>query len=630
VQAFNAGFYDAFAVYISTLSANGALSGPPSVYIDTPAPGTVLSGMVTVAGWAIDNTSAVGTAISSVQVFVDGEFAGTATYGVNRSDVCAVYPGRPGCPNVGFTFNLDVTALSPGTHTITVYAADSDVPSPDVGSSASITVTVSPSGGAPSTPPYVNIDLPGANEVVSGIVSVSGWAIDNIFAVGSAINPGSVQVKVDGVLVGTATYGVNRSDVCAVYPGRPGCPNVGFNYSLDTTALSPGSHTITVYATDTDIPVPGVGSASVTVTVSSGAPSSPPYVNIDFPGANEPVSGSVTVSGWAIDNISAIGSAINPNSVQVKVDGVLVGTATYGVNRSDVCSVYPGRLGCPNVGFTYSLDTTAFSPGTHTITVLATDTDTPTPETGSNSVTVIVSGAAPHVNIDLPGANEAVSGTILVTGWALDNLTEIGTAINPNSLQVKVDGYIYGSATYGGDRSDVCAVYPGRVGCPNVGFNFELNTAPLSPGAHTITVSATDTDAPTPDTGSANVTVNVGGAVRPSVYIDLPGVNEVISGTVSVVGWAIDNTSAIGTAINPGSLQVLVDGLPVGTAIYGSNRADVCDAYPGRPGCPNVGYTFSLNTLTLSNGPHTITVWATDTDSTPDTGSASINVTVQN
>jgi hypothetical protein len=96
------------------------------------------------------------------------------------------------------------------------------------------------------------------------------------------------------------------------------------------------------------------------------------------------------------------------------------------------------------------------------------------------------------------------------------------------------------------------------------------------------------------------------------------------------VGWAIDNTSAIGTAINPGSLQVLVDGLPVGTAIYGSNRADVCDAYPGRPGCPNVGYTFSLNTLTLSNGPHTITVWATDTDSTPDTGSASINVTVQN
>jgi archaellum component FlaG (FlaF/FlaG flagellin family) len=316
--------------------------------------------------------------------------------------------------------------------------------------------------------------------------------------------------------------------------------------------------------------------------------------------------------------------------VQVKVDGVLVGTATYGVNRSDVCSVYPGRLGCPNVGFTYSLDTTAFSPGTHTITVLATDTDTPTPDTGSNSVTVIVSGAAPHVNIDLPGANEAVSGTILVTGWALDNLTEIGTAINPNSLQVKVDGYIYGSATYGGDRSDVCAVYPGRVGCPNVGFNFELNTAPLSPGAHTITVSATDTDAPTPDTGSANVTVNVGGAVRPSVYIDLPGVNEVISGTVSVVGWAIDNTSAIGTAINPGSLQVLVDGVLVGTATYGVNRSDVCSAYPGRAGCPNVGFNFNLDTLTLTNGPHTITIWATDTDSIPDTGSASVNVTVLN
>src|ERR1022692_2254566 len=107
LQTYNAGFYDAFAVYISTLSANGALSGPPSVHIDIPAPGAVLSGTVAMAGWAIDNTtSAAGTAISSVQIYVDGVLAGTATYGVYRGDVCAAYPGRAGCPNVGFNFNL--------------------------------------------------------------------------------------------------------------------------------------------------------------------------------------------------------------------------------------------------------------------------------------------------------------------------------------------------------------------------------------------------------------------------------------------------------------------------------------------------------------------------------------------
>src|ERR1017187_8881166 len=634
LQTYNAGFYDAFAVYISTLSANGALSGPPSVHIDIPAPGAVLSGTVAMAGWAIDNTtSAAGTAISSVQIYVDGVLAGTATYGSNRQDVCNVYPGRAGCPNVGFNFNLDVTALSPGTHTITVYAADSDVPSPDVGS-ASVTVTVSAFGGAPSTPPYVNIDTPAPGAVVSGVVSVSGWALDNTFAIGSAINPGSVQVRVDGVLVGTATYGNTRQDVCNVYPGRLGCPNVGFTYSLDTTALSPGSHTISVYATDTDIPIPGVGSASVTVTVSSGAPSTPPYVNIDSPAPSAAISGTVTVSGWALDNTFAVGSAINHGSVQVKVDGVLVGTATYGIGRQDVCNVYPGRLGCPNVGFTYSLDTSVFSAGTHTITVSATDTDDPTRDTGSASVTVTVSGGSPpYVNIDDPAPHAALSGTILVTGWALDNVTAIGTAINPNSLQVKVDGYLYGTATYGEERQDVCNVYPGRAGCPNVGFNFELNTAPLSPGAHTITVSATDTDDPTPDTGSASVTVTVPSVAPngpPYVNIDIPAPNAVISGEVVVTGWAIDNVTSIGTAINPSSTEVFVDGVLVGTATYGSKRQDVCNVYPGRPGCPNVGFNFNLDTLTLPNGPHTITIWATDTDASPDTGSASINVTVRN
>src|SRR6202035_2665045 len=97
------------------------------------------------------------------------------------------------------------------------------------------------------------------------------------------------------------------------------------------------------------------------------------------------------------------------------------------------------------------------------------------------------------------------------------------------------------------------------------------------------------------------------------------------SGTVMVSGWAVDNASVVGTAIS--SVQVKVDGSVVGTATYGSSRSDVCAVYPGRPGCPNVGYSYSLNTSTLSVGSHTITVTATDSDGTPDTGSASVNVT---
>jgi hypothetical protein len=460
-------------------------------------------------------------------------------------------------------------------------------------------------------PPTVYVDAPTSGATVSGIVTISGWAVDNASAVGTGIS--SVQVKVDGTVVGTATYGLSRPDVCAVYPGRPGCPNVGYSYSLNTSTLSVGSHTITVTATDSDT-APDSGSASVTVTVQV----TPPTVWIDVPAAGSMVSGTVTVVGWVIDNTSAVGTTIS--SVQVKVDGAVVGTATYGLSRPDVCAVYPGRPGCPNVGYSYSLNTSTLSVGSHTITVTATDSDG-TPDSGSSSVTVTAKVTPPTVWIDAPTQGSTVSGTVRVAGWAIDNSSTVGTAIS--SLQVKVDGSVVGAATYGLSRPDVCAAFPGRPGCPNVGYSFSLNTASLSPGSHTITVTATDSDG-TPDSGSSSVTVTVQ-ATPPTVWIDAPTAGSIVSGTVMVVGWVIDNTSAVGTTIS--SVQVKVDGAVVGTATYGLSRPDVCAVYPARLGCPNVGYSFSLNTSTLSVGSHTITVTATDSDTTPDSGSASVTIT---
>jgi hypothetical protein len=152
-----------------------------------------------------------------------------------------------------------------------------------------------------------------------------------------------------------------------------------------------------------------------------------------------------------------------------------------------------------------------------------------------------------------------------------------------------------------------------------------LNLSTLSSGSHTITVSATDTDG-TPDVGTDSVKITVVN-VPPSVNIESPAPGAVVNGVVTVSGWALDNTSAIGTAIS--LVQVKVDGVVVGTATYGISRPDVCTAYAGRPGCPNVGFTYALNTATLSPGSHLLTVSAMDTDTGPDTGSWSIAIQVK-
>lgn len=69
-----------------------------------------------------------------------------------------------------------------------------------------------------------------------------------------------------------------------------------------------------------------------------------------------------------------------------------------------------------------------------------------------------------------------------------------------------------------------------------------------------------------------------------------------------------------------------VDGVTVGTAMYGLSRPDVCAAYPGRVDCPNVGFTFAWNTAGLATGSHTLAISATDSDGSPDVGPATITV----
>lgn len=89
--------------------------------------------------------------------------------------------------------------------------------------------------------PMGSTDSPANGDVVSGTATVDGW---------SWALPGmaSVDVFLDGNRIGSATYGVIRPDIPVAFPGAPA--DVGFQYSLDTTAFSNGRHALVVEATD--------------------------------------------------------------------------------------------------------------------------------------------------------------------------------------------------------------------------------------------------------------------------------------------------------------------------------------------------------------------------------------------
>jgi hypothetical protein len=468
-------------VFVGSLST-GPLS-TPLVVIDSPTAGSVVAGNITVSGWAIDAQTSGASAISAVQVLVDGAVAGNATYGQVRPDVCSSHPAAPNCPNVGYTFSLNASNYAAGPHTLSVIATDSDA-SPDSGSASAVfTVTATPA---------VLIDSLTSGAVVSGNITVGGWAIDNTPANGPI---GGVNVLVDGNLVGAATYGISRPDVCAVYPSAAGCPNVGFSFMLNTKTLAPGSHTLTAVATNSNLPA-GAGSWTINITVVALL-----TVTIESPVPGSTVAGNVAISGWALDTTNSSPAAAI-SSVLVSLDGLLPVAAMYGISRPDVCALYSGGAGCPNVGFLFTLNTTSLTPGNHTVNVTARDSDNP-PNAASSNVTINI-GSGHSFNLDTPANGSVVSGVVTISGWAL---APAGTQIN--AIKVYLDGNQIGLGNYGVLRPDVCAVYPGGTGCPNVGFSFYLDTTSLSPGLHTIGVVASIADG-APPVGSGMVTVTVG------------------------------------------------------------------------------------------------------------------------
>lgn len=449
--------------------SNWSTANPMTVDIDRPSPqSAAFSGTVGFGGWAVDVNSPIGT----IQVSVDGVSYGNASYGGYRPDVCQVLAGRPSCPNVGWNFLIDTTQLADGAHTLAITGTTA------AGQSSTAAASFNVANFTASNPMRVFIDRPSPQSgPFSGSAAFSGWAISN----NSAIS--TVQILVDGAIKGTATPGV-RSDVCAAFPNANGCPNVGWNFVLDTTQLTNGSHTLQVMA----ISATGErGTAGESFTVENSAPNGPTWAFIDQPsGHSDPFLGLALFSGWAVDANAPIGS------VTVSVDGVPLGNADYGVNsargsRADVCATYSG-VGCPNVGWSFLVDTTLLSDGAHSLGIEVTAADGS--HIGISSLFIVanwVSGPNPMtVSIDNPSfLSTPFSGAEAhFGGWAIDTIAQIA------SISISVDGIPFGDASYGGARADVCAVYPGEPGCPNVGWDVLLDTTLLPNGSHTLGVTA--------------------------------------------------------------------------------------------------------------------------------------------
>src|SRR5438552_3704451 len=280
---------------IAPQPAEAQFGGSLIVTVTSPASGSTVSGTVSVTG-SVGGIGAL--TVRGVQFRLDGSNLGA-------EDTTAPY-----------SVPWDTTTAGNGSHTLTAVARDS------LGmlwTSDPVTVTVFND----TTPPAVSITSPASGTIVAGTISVTASASDNVRVVG-------VQFLLDGLNAG--------AEVTAA----------PYSVSWNTTTASNGSHSLTAVARD------AAGnratSVAVAVTVSNGAPpdTTPPMVSITSPTSGASVSGTLTMTANASDNVGVVG-------VQFLLDGANVGA-----------EVTAAPYSAP-------WDTTTASRGSHTLTAVARD-----------------------------------------------------------------------------------------------------------------------------------------------------------------------------------------------------------------------------------------------------------------
>lgn len=398
-------------------------------------------------------------------------------------------------------------------------------------SAASAALTVTVDNVAPTAPVLKSNTVVETNKV-----QLSGTA-----EAGSAIN------VYDGAnLVGTATTGANGS------------------WSITTSALSTGSHTLTAKATD------------AAGNVSAASQSANPVIG----GATTPPPATPTIVSFSNDSGKAGDNVTNDNTLTLKGTGAANATITVFDGNTQVGSVKADASG------NWSLTTAALKDGAHSFTA-----------TASTSSTAAAAAAA------------TASPTSAVLAVTIDTTAPTAPVLKANSVVDTNHVLLSGTAEAGSSIT----VYDGStlVGTGTAGTNgsWSITTNSLSNGTHTLTATATDV-AGNASAASQSVKPVISTPTPPSPTAPKIASFSNDSGTVGD-NITNDNTLTLkGTAVANATVKVFD-----GTTQVGSIKAD---------GNGN----WSVTTAALNDGDHHFTATGTDASGKASAASAALDVKI--
>jgi hypothetical protein len=275
----------------------------------------------------------------NVYVYADGDNGGatrSGTYQISGTGITTTNIGLTDAANTNFAGTFTQANNSNGNYVVFTIPNVAGFMISAIPGAASDTQERAPVNGiqivpiSSTTPDFTIGAMPGTATVVQGssvAYTVSVGALNGF--------TGSVSLSVSGLPAG-ATFAFSPASVT---------PGTNSTLTITAAANTPtgGPTTLTITGTS------GSLSHTTTVTLTVTPDTTPPTVSITSPTSGATVSGTITVTASASDDVAVA-------SVDLQVDGTNVGAA-------DTTSPY-----------SFSLDTTTLSNGSHNLTAVAIDT----------------------------------------------------------------------------------------------------------------------------------------------------------------------------------------------------------------------------------------------------------------
>lgn len=325
----------------------------------------------------------------------------------------------------------------------------------------------------------------------------------------------------------------------------------------------------------------------------------------------------------AVNTGSAFASQTTTQPVRLTQAGT--GTVTWTASSSApwllVSPASGSGNGTVNVSVQFAPGLSATQTGTVTIAFTGASSASAAIQVTLNSFTTSSSTAASG-SFDTPADGATgLTGSIAVTGWAVDDIEVARVRILRDPVAGEPAGSLVfiGNATQvEGARPDVQATFPTAPHSSRLGWGYLLltNFLPgLGDGTYRLHAVADDVDGHSTSLGTKTISAANSTAITPFGAIDTPDQGGTVSGNVTNFGWVLSRGPRRADPPGGGTVQVVIDGVITGT-VPGSwaSREDLTNLFPAAqyPGIGTALGVAGFDSTTLTNGVHTLAWLVTD------------------